>query len=278
MNIILAHGLLGFDTLPVIRINYFNGIREHLESQFQARVLVPRVHPVRGIDARGDELKREILKALSQPEASPFFDPDQKVHILAHSMGGLDGRYLLSPANPGNIADRVCSLTTIGTPHRGSPLADLVESFVDGESAIPLLGTVEGFFRDIVDKFHWVDGLHDMTAEPIRKFNDTYIDNPRLHYFCVAGKGRDGDHESSKTSKPLLEAYRYIKKTTNEANDGLVPVSSALPVGWEAITPPWPADHFDEIGHDLDKGIDGKPTHFNYLGKYEEIVERLRSC
>lgn len=275
MNIILAHGLLGFDTLPVLRVDYFNGIREHLESRFQARVLVAQVPPVRGIDVRGDELKREILKALGQTGTPPVLDPEKKVHIIAHSMGGLDGRYLLSPANPGNIADRVCSLTTIGTPHQGSPLADLCESFADGESKIPLVGAIEEVIRDIADKFHWLDGLHDLTAEPIRKFNDTYIDNPRLNYFCVAGSGRAG---SLNTCKLLLPAYGYLAKVTGGENDGMVPVSSALRVGWEAITPPWPADHFDEIGHDLDKGLDGKPVHFDYLRGYEEIVERLRSC
>jgi triacylglycerol lipase len=275
MNIILTHGLLGFDTLPVLHVDYFNGIREHLESRFQARILVAQVPPARGIDVRGDELKREILKALGQTGTPPILDPEKKVHIIAHSMGGLDGRYLLSPANPGNIADRVCSLTTIGTPHQGSPLADLCESFADGESKIPLVGTIEEVIRGIADKFHWLDGLHDLTAEPIRKFNDTYIDNPRLNYFCVAGSGRAG---SLKTSKWLLPAYGYLAKVAGGENDGMVPVSSALRVGWEAITPPWPADHFDEIGHDLDKGLDGKPAHFDYLHGYEEIVERLRNC
>lgn len=275
MNIVLTHGLLGFDTLPVLQVDYFNGIKEHLERRFQARVLVTQVPPVGGIDVRGEELKRQILEALGQTGAPPVLDPDEQVHIIAHSMGGLDGRYLLSPANPGNIADQVCSLTTIGTPHQGSPLADLCESFADGESEIPLMGAIEGVIRDIVDKFHWLDALHDLTAKSMREFNDTYIDNPRLNYFCVAGSGRE---DSLKTCKLLLPAYRYIAKITGGDNDGMVPVSSALPVGWEAIAPPWPADHFDEIGHDLDEGLHGKPAHFDYLRGYEDIVERVRNC
>ena len=40
-------------------------------------------------------------------------------------MGGLDSRFILSPANPDNIANLITTLTTIGTPHQGSPLADL---------------------------------------------------------------------------------------------------------------------------------------------------------
>ena len=277
MNIVLTHGILGFKTLPVLEIDYFNGIKEHLEHRFQARVLVADVDPVADIDVRGNQLRQQILKALGHTGALPVLDPDKKVHIIAHSMGGLDSRYILSPANPDNIADHVCSLTTIGTPHRGSPLADLCESFVDGESDMPLLGAIEGIIRDIVSKFLWFDAVHDLTAESMRKFNEIYIDNPQINYFCVAGEGREGD-ESSKTCKLLLPAHRYIKRMTDEENDGTVPVSSAQPDGWEAISPPWPADHFDEVGHDLNRGVNSKTDHFDYLRKYEEIVERLQSC
>jgi triacylglycerol lipase len=275
MNIVLAYGILGFNTVPFTDIEYFNDIQKHLEDRFQARILIAEVTPVAGIEVRGNQLKRKILEALGQTGTPPVLDPDKKVHIIAHSMGGLDSRYILSPANPDNIADRVCSLTTIGTPHQGSPLADLCESFVDGESDMPLLGAIEGIIRDIVSKFLWFDAVHDLTTESMRKFNDIYIDNPQINYFCIAGEGRNGD-ESSKTCKLLLPAHRYIKRMTDEENDGTMPISSAQPDGWEAISPPWPADHFDEVGHDLDGGVNSKPDHFDYLRKYEEIVERLR--
>lgn len=275
MNIVLAYGILGFKNVPFTNIEYFNGIEDFLKDRFQARVLVADVAPVAGIEVRGNELKRQILEALGQTDKPPVLDPKQKVHIIAHSMGGLDARYLLSPANPDNIADRVCSLTTIGTPHQGSPLADLCESLVDGESEMPLLGAIEGIIRDIVSKLLWFDAVHDLTTESMRKFNDIYIDNPQINYFCIAGEGRNDD-ESSKTCKLLLPTHRYIKRMTDEENDGTVPVSSAQPDGWEAISAPWPADHFDEVGHDLDRGVNSKPDHFDYLSKYEEIVERLR--
>jgi triacylglycerol lipase len=275
MNIVLAYGILGFNTVPFTDIRYFNGIEDFLKDRFQARILVAEVAPVAGIEVRGNELKRRILEALGQTGKPSVLDPNQKVHIIAHSMGGLDARYILSPANPDDIAGRVSSLTTIGTPHRGSPLADLCESFVDGESDMPLQGAIEGIIRDIVSNFLWFDAVHDLTTESMRKFNDIYIDNPQINYFCIAGEGRNGD-ESSKTCKLLLPAHRYIKRMTDEENDGTVSVSSAQPDGWEVISPPWPADHFDEVGHDLDRGVNSKPDHFDYLRKYEEIVERLR--
>ena len=44
------------------------------------------------------------------------------VNFVAHSMGGLDARYLISNIKPDNY--KPVSLTTIATPHRGSPFMD----------------------------------------------------------------------------------------------------------------------------------------------------------
>lgn len=41
---------------------------------------------------------------------------------MAHSMGGLDGRYLISHIRPTEYVP--LSLTSISTPHRGSPFMD----------------------------------------------------------------------------------------------------------------------------------------------------------
>jgi len=42
----------------------------------------------------------------------------KELNLIAHSMGGLNNRYLLSHIQPSEY--RVCSLTAICTPHRGS--------------------------------------------------------------------------------------------------------------------------------------------------------------
>lgn len=44
------------------------------------------------------------------------------INFLAHSMGGLDCRHLISHIQPPEYAP--LSLTTISTPHRGSPFMD----------------------------------------------------------------------------------------------------------------------------------------------------------
>src|SRR5437879_9812393 len=110
--IVLAHGLFGFDRLRVgswVLVDYFHAIPTALR-QAGNRVIVARVTPTAGIAHRAEQ-----LKALIERES-----PDEPVHILAHSMGGLDARYMIAHLG---MAHRVLSLTTLGTPHRGSPFA-----------------------------------------------------------------------------------------------------------------------------------------------------------
>src|ERR1700677_5079659 len=86
--IVLAHGLLGFDQIALGRLTlatYFRGIPEWLRSGGN-RVLVTKVPPIAGIAARATRLGEQIAAAF----------PDERVHLIGHSMGGLDARLLLS--------------------------------------------------------------------------------------------------------------------------------------------------------------------------------------
>ena len=284
MNIVLAHGILGFD--KALGIHYFNGIKEHLESKFQVRILTPKVDPVKGIKYRGRQLAKQILEALGKTGRHPeVLDADQKVHIIAHSMGGLDSRFILSPqANQeDNIAAFVASLTTIGTPHQGTPVADFYYSLVDGGKREAPLETAENKIKSSFERFGLsFDGLEDLTTWKMLAFNQSYEDHPAVKYFCIAGRGRDIALKPSlgfnltKTCAVLLPSHGYIKLKIGEDSDGLTPVSSALRPGWVKLGT-WPADHFEEVGHNVDLGPTGRPAHFDYLNQYEKIVEYLRT-
>ena len=49
-----------------------------------------------------------------------------KVNIIAHSKGGLDAKYMIQQMD---MAKQVASLTTLCTPHKGSPIASFVMRF-----------------------------------------------------------------------------------------------------------------------------------------------------
>src|SRR3954465_6202601 len=99
--VILVPGLFGFDRIRVAGITlatYFPGIVECLERSGN-RVFIPWMSPLGSVADRAQQLK-DYLRRVS---------PDEPVHIVAHSMGGLDARYMISCLG---MADHVQSLTT----------------------------------------------------------------------------------------------------------------------------------------------------------------------
>ncbi|KAJ3295655.1 hypothetical protein HDU79_008681 [Rhizoclosmatium sp. JEL0117] len=122
--IVLLHGLFGYDKLtfgpesnPFLQLHYWRGISEALQH-LGCEVYVPSNGAVSSIRSRAHALDKFLSETL----------PNREVNLIAHSMGGLDARYLISHIN--NKGDRsysINSLTTIATPHRGSSFMDFVQ-------------------------------------------------------------------------------------------------------------------------------------------------------
>src|SRR4051794_11106198 len=112
LPVVLVHGLFGFDRIgvPGARFDYFRGIAKHLGGLGCVAHAV-RLPPAGSVPGRAKE-RCAAIAAL----------PHARVDVIAHSLGGLDARYALSKLG---LDKRVRSLVTIGTPHRGSPIADL---------------------------------------------------------------------------------------------------------------------------------------------------------
>lgn len=249
MNIVLVHGILGFR--EKFGIEYFRGVVEHF-SEKGHKVIAPILDPTRGIEYRGGQLRDQINAAF----ANGSIDQVQKTHIIAHSMGGLDSRWMLSPVNPNCIQAPIRSLTTISTPHQGSPIADLPFGPHPNllQPALDVLGIS-------------LDGLRNLTTPYCKQFSAAYTNNPAVSYFSVAGAGRPGFPE---TCAPFLLFHKYISALTGEANDGLVTVASAQWGQFDANT--WPADHADEVGTNLDTL---RSSSFPWLAKYDLIIEAV---
>jgi len=258
MNIVLVHGILGFR--EKFGIEYFRGVAEHLTAKGY-KVIAPILDPTRGIEYRGGQLRVQINAAL----ANGSLDAAQKTHIFAHSMGGLDSRWMLSPANPDPASSPpIRSLTTISTPHLGSPIADLIDA---PEKLAPW--DPDLLQRSLAALGISLDGLRNLTTAYCKQFSATYTNNPAVAYFSVAGVGRSG---FSPTCALLLLFHDYISALTGEANDGLVTLSSAQWGQFDQNT--WPADHADEVGTNLDYIL--APTPFiPYLAKYDLMVSAV---
>jgi triacylglycerol lipase len=237
-------GLLGYDRLRVgawTVASYFAGLPDALAAAGN-RVLLARPSPTACVARRAAQ-----LQAMLDRHA-----PGEPVHILAHSMGGLDSRYLISRLG---MADRVLSLTTIATPHRGSAFADwgvrrlrrVVKPLLDW------LGLPDAAFRNL-------------TTEACRKFNEEVPDAPGVRYFAVAGR-----HEVSWRTPEYLFSHRLLLEAEGP-NDGLVSVASAT---YGESTEVWEGNHLSLIkyGPNLLAQVCGRGR--DYTRHYEALVGRL---
>lgn len=239
LPVILVHGLFGFDRIgvPGARLDYFRGIAKHLES------LGCHAHAVNLPIASSVPARAEKLVAAIEAQKH------ERVDLIAHSLGGLDARYALAKLG---LSSRVRSLVTIGTPHRGSPIADLM---LKGPLDWPrkLVHTI-GIPMDAVE---W------LSTKAMAKFNDDIPDVPGVRYASVVGGIR-----SPKTRVPLVikVAHAYLRKTSG-ANDGIVPMSSQY---WGETLAEIEADHFAQVGWRFSIG-----NTFDAAGLYAFIVARL---
>jgi triacylglycerol lipase len=263
MNIVLVHGILGFRVK--FGIEYFRSVAEHFREK-GLKVFPPILDPTKGIEYRGGQLRDQINAAFG----NGTLDPASRTHIIAHSMGGLDSRWMLSPANPNKIQAAVRSLTTISTPHRGSPIADLIDH-PESLSPFPHLpfGSIQNPLQPILNALGIsLDGLRDLTAQSCQTFSAKYADDPAVAYFSVAGSGRGHFPE---TAGAFLLLHRYISAQTGQANDGAVAVGSAQ---WGTFDPnTWPCDHGEEVGNNIDNLL--VPPSFPWLAKYDGIVANV---
>jgi len=116
--IVLAHGLLGFDTL-IGFVEYWWGIPDALEED-GAQVFVTETSGVNSSTVRGEQLLAQVQDILAITGKS-------KVNLIGHSQGGFDVRYVAS-VRP----DLVASVTTVASPHKGAPELSSILGGEDG--------------------------------------------------------------------------------------------------------------------------------------------------
>jgi triacylglycerol lipase len=206
--IVLVHGIFGFDQLTLGRVrvaDYFRAIPDALREAGWVVPKPPQLNPAGSIAQRALDLRWYLE---NEKNAEVYGKP---VHLVAHSMGGLDCRYMISKLG---MASRVLSLTTIGTPHHGSPIADLVVAATD-----PVLN------RFVEHLGINIQGIRDLTTDACTRFNAEVLDSPNVRYFSVAGQFSPPRILDKPIS--ILGLSHDIIRDREGANDGLVSVKSA---------------------------------------------------
>ncbi len=216
----LLHGYLGFTRCGPVE--YFRDVEQALRRTGVIPI-IPQAPPAGTVAERAEALARQLFRN----DAATFA-------LVAHSMGGLDARHLITHLDPDR---RIKSLFTVATPHHGTPLATW---FLESRGPLP------AGIRYIGRR-----GLGELT--PVARAATPIPDRTDVAYSSYAGY------------RPIAEFpfwFRPYARIIQEDNDGMVPVSSAQ---WGNFHGIMRTDHLEFIGWSLglpDSRI-GRP--FNHL-------------
>lgn len=193
----------------------------------------PNVAAYNTVEVRSEMWRHRIEKVLEETGAD-------RINLIAHSMGGLDARYLISRG----MHDVVASLVTISTPHHGSGVADIV------------LEQPERMRRWAADVLNWMgsSSLADATADFLSSvaeltpdfvcetFNPSVPNHPSVRYYSFAGRAGRG---TDVPINPFLRILNGMLHPREGENDGFVSVESAK---WGAYHGTIDADHAQQVG------------------------------
>jgi triacylglycerol lipase len=273
----------GIDTSPLFR--YSSRIQDTLRAQGN-HVYLATLTPYQAPQKRAPLLAARIEQVLKETGAT-------KVNLVCHSLGGLDCRYVTSPGglaadlgqDAAAISSKVASVTTIGTAHRGTRVADVALGLVPGGDAELAVTTLTSVLGDWFSSDHLVTdtdvraAMQSLTTSAMKAFNADVPDAKGVYYQSFAGfsrkdgastpahddkiragctpsdPGKDGDgltlfRAHDRLALPLVPLYAIAGSGETDLdlaapNDGLVTLDSAA---WGAFRGCIPADHMEQLG------------------------------
>lgn len=110
--VVLAHGMFGWDKMLGV-VDYWYQIPTDLRSN-GATVYTTQVSGLESSEVRGEQLLKQVQDILA-------ISGSAKVNLIGHSHGGHSVRYVAAL-----IPSKIASVTTMATPAKGAPLADLI--------------------------------------------------------------------------------------------------------------------------------------------------------
>jgi triacylglycerol lipase len=245
VGVVLAHGL--------------GGSVESFDPAIVAALRADGFYVLRDAVPPADSVATRATALAFQLDAFVEANQLDRVHIIAHSMGGLDSRYVLSTLHRGA---KVASLTTLSTPHRGSPLADLALGITHSltTSQQDAILAITEFLGPGVTSQQLHRALLDLAEAHADEFNDANLDVDGVAYRSYAGLstlfGVGNPHAATECAAPgvtvpspsslpgllrlagpIVGAGLWLRP-----HDGVVPVDSSRWSGFQGCIP---ADHLD---------------------------------
>jgi triacylglycerol lipase len=227
--IVLVHGILGFDDTQGLLnglVKYWGGLDGYLRSK-GAKVATPASPAMANLETRA----RETIQYLEGTSTNPGWritNGCSKVHLVGHSQGGLVSRYMVKYLN---YASKVATVTSVNTPHQGSPVADVVLNVIP-DWLEPFVGLV----LDNLAKLIYRDGRPQdaiamggsLTVSYLSNFNKVATNVPTVKYYSYGSKMAWADPIQHPVMALLYPATWAggIWYGMGSSNDGIVPFSS----------------------------------------------------
>lgn len=221
----------------------FGPMHRHLEREFGKREIV--FHPVIGMGS--GTFPQMAARARTFLEQHPIWqDPNLPVHFLGHSAGGLIARLILeSDTIP---REKVLSLMTVASPHRGAHLAriciDLPERHRRSYLAMRAFGYDMAKHRDFF-KIFLPDQLQKVITKPAEQLRAGRVSS----IVCAAPR--------SEWCRPMKTFYRLRAfKEWNDYTDGMIEHDTQA---FGEVVAELKIDHFRQIG------LFGEPHRFQQM-------------
>ena len=205
--IILVHGLMvrhmwisrAFGKIPRV-------LREEGHDVFVA------THDGYGsIETNALQLYEYIGKVLEKTRA-------ERVHLIAHSKGGLDIKYMLKTYG---LTEKIASITTLSTPHNGSLVASHIWKLPMWVKKI-INFFINTFYRIIGDKHP-----NALKACDQLRYSEISVDEMPEYLEGIYCQSYSATLKRCRDSLVMAIPHRIHKKYGNIANDGMVSHESA---------------------------------------------------
>lgn len=235
--IVLHHGIIGF--WKVFGKGYFNQIASDLRAR-GFEVYVTHIRPFGSSAERSEELFEQVKDVLQ-------LSGKKSVRIVAHSLGGLDARCLAFKYQSSRL---VKSVTTVGSPHRGTPLVHIALKSVKMLKAfyLPLsilILPTSKYHPSYIDRM--IASFDQLRPENMaNNFNQRVLNSQSTEYFSFGGVVRPGSsHEFGTQVSFIFVAPRtYLYRAGIFKNDGLIGIESTK---WGKFIGELDADHLSLV-------------------------------
>ena len=282
-----AHGFFGFEEFAGLDfVTYFYEVRDRLAAEGETMVYTPAVDPFNDSTYRGAQLADAIEQILADTGY-------EKVNLIGHSQGGLDAR-VVAHDHPEWIA----SVTTIATPHWGTPIADIAMKVIDDPALSDILDWIlqvigAPLYDQVGQETSLAKPMYLFSQPGIAAFNAQYTDAPGIPYLSIAGRSDyhfGGSDCAPDVELPFITDFKTVLDPVDPLldlteqildggfgdpypNDGLVRAKDAR---WGQFLGCVPADHLDEIGQLFGDGA-GAGNGWKYKDFYVALVAELRA-